>query len=75
LFGVPHAGHEVFQQNSAAVVDFRASRAEVLAARLARAERFIKLVEAKYRDPGLDIFSELAVKRLRTGELTKGADR
>ncbi|GHH79609.1 cytochrome P450 [Streptomyces sulfonofaciens] len=71
LFGVPYADRELFLSNSATIGDMRATEAEAYAARTAIAEYLIRLVEEKERHPGDDMFSDLAVNRLRTGELTK----
>jgi cytochrome P450 len=70
LFGVPYADREVFQQNSKVLVDLTSTLDEVNAARDAIMDYLLGLLEEKDRDPGDDLFSELAVKRVRTGELT-----
>lgn len=71
LFGVPYADRDVFQVNSATIVDLTKTGEEMHAARTAMSDYLIKLIEAKDRNPGDDLFSELAVTRVRTGELTK----
>ncbi|MFE9768825.1 cytochrome P450 [Streptomyces sp. NPDC005808] len=70
LFGVPYADREVFQQNSKVLVDLTVTAETALAARDAITDYLLGLLKEKDRNPGDDLFSELAVRRVRTGELT-----
>ncbi|MBV2353830.1 cytochrome P450 [Streptomyces sp. J2-1] len=70
LLGVPYQDHALFQRIAHTISDLEAPGAEVAAARTELSDYLLKLLERKDRDPGEDLFSELAVHRVRTGELT-----
>jgi cytochrome P450 len=70
LFGVPYAEREVFQQNSRVLIELTATQEEATAARDGIINYLLRLLEEKDRNPGDDLFSELAARRVRTGELT-----
>jgi cytochrome P450 len=70
LFGVPYADREVFQRNAKVLIDLTATLDETNAARDAIMDYLLGLLEDKDRNPGDDLFSELTVQRIRTGELT-----
>lgn len=69
LFGVPYADRAVFQQNSKVMVDLTSTLEEANEARGAIMDYLLALLQEKDRNPGDDLFSELAVQRIRTGEL------
>ncbi|MET7479094.1 cytochrome P450 [Streptomyces sp. NPDC005648] len=71
LFGVPYADRDVFQRHSRTIVNMNATNEDVAAARQALGDYLIGLLDEKDRDPGDDLFSELAVKRVRTGEVSR----
>jgi cytochrome P450 len=70
LFGVPYADREVFQKNATVVVS-RTASLEVNAANQALFSYMLELLARKDRQPGEDLFSELAAERVRTGQLTR----
>ncbi|MFC9845960.1 cytochrome P450 [Streptomyces sp. NPDC060223] len=70
LFGVPYSEREVFQQNSKVLVDLTSTLEAATAARDAIMDYLLGLLKEKNRNPGDDLFSELVVRRIRTGELT-----
>jgi cytochrome P450 len=60
----------VFQRNAATITDLTATAEQMMVARQALADYLTWLLEIKTREPGDDLFSELAAKRVATGELT-----
>ncbi|GAB3568789.1 cytochrome P450 [Amycolatopsis endophytica] len=71
LLGVPYEDHEFFQENSRVLVHRDTTPEEGVAAQ----ERLIGyldgLVQRKLADPADDLLSELATRRVATGELTR----
>lgn len=71
LLGVPYADHDFFQENSKTVIRRTATTEERRAA-IGRLMRYLDdLVGAKLDQPTDDLLSQLAVERVRTGELTR----
>ena len=71
LLGVPYADHEFFEERTRSLLNLGS---EPEAAR--RADRELldyldRLVAVKLVDPGDDLLSELAIERVKTGEITR----
>ncbi|MEU5259826.1 cytochrome P450 [Amycolatopsis sp. NPDC021455] len=71
LLGVPYTDHEFFQENSKIIVRRTATTAERRAATGRLMSYLDGLVGAKLAEPADDLLSQLAVERVRTGELTR----
>ncbi|MET8468611.1 cytochrome P450 [Streptomyces sp. NPDC006422] len=71
LLGVPYADHDLFQRNTQVIVKRDASPEESVAATTALADYLEELLAAKEARPADDLLSELAVKRVATGEMTR----
>ena len=70
LLGVPYADHDFFQQNTKIVIKRDTPPEQRYAASLRLQEYLYDLMGRKIADPVDDLLSELAVERVRTGELT-----
>jgi cytochrome P450 len=70
LFGVPYADRAIFQRNAQTIVSMKATTAEADAAIRNISDYMVELLERKDREPAEDLFGELAVRRVRTGELS-----
>lgn len=70
LLGVPYRDRAFFQRITHAISDLGATGAQVANARGELTDYLLALLEEKDRHPGDDLFSDLAVNRVRTGELT-----
>jgi len=70
LLGVPYADRAVFQQNAATLVAMDSTAQEIAAANKNVADYLADLLRRKDREPKEDLLSELAVQRVRTGELS-----
>ncbi|WP_255954537.1 cytochrome P450 [Streptomyces odontomachi] len=71
LLGVPYADHEFFQANSKITINRNSTAEESLAAQRRIIDYLEDLVGEKLAHPGDDLLSDLAVKRVATGELTR----
>jgi cytochrome P450 len=71
LLGVPYQDHDFFQSRSRTLIGTGASVEDVLEAQRELTDYLNRLVDAKLTDPGDDLLSTLAVRRVRTGELTR----
>ncbi|MEU2718370.1 cytochrome P450 [Streptomyces sp. NPDC007205] len=71
LLGVPFEDRKVLERCAAVLLRRSASAAEVAAADKARSEYFARLVEAKDQEPADDLLSELVVRHVRTGRITR----
>lgn len=70
LFGVPRQDRSVFQRYAATITSLDSTAEQMTSARHALAEYLIRLLDIKTREPADDLFSELAVKHVVTGQLT-----
>jgi cytochrome P450 len=71
VLGVPYADREVFQKNTQNILNINQSGAEVARAFDEMLTWLADFLDARGRDPEDDLMSEIAVKRVRTGEITK----
>ncbi|MBY8860879.1 cytochrome P450 [Nocardia sp. CA2R105] len=71
LLGVPYADHDFFQTNTKIVIKRDTPPEERSAATLRLQEYLDDLMGRKIADPADDLLSELAVERVRTGELSR----
>ncbi|MQY21626.1 cytochrome P450 [Nocardia macrotermitis] len=71
LLGVPYEDHDFFQDNTKVVIKRDSSPEERSAATLRLHEYLYDLMGRKIADPADDLLSELAERRVRTGELTR----
>ncbi|MFF9593927.1 cytochrome P450 [Streptomyces sp. NPDC014646] len=71
LLGVPYEKHDFFQRRTKVIVRRTSTPEEVREATEALTDYLDDLLTAKRATPGDDLLSELAVKRVATGELTQ----
>ncbi|MEV7043609.1 cytochrome P450 [Amycolatopsis sp. NPDC051061] len=71
LLGVPYADHGFFQENSRLLVKRDAGPAESVAAQQRLIGYLDDLIGRKLAEPADDLLSDLAARRVRTGELTR----
>jgi cytochrome P450 len=71
LLGVPYADHDFFQLQSRTLIDTGTSPEAAVAAEHELLTYLRRLIDAKLADPGEDLLSSLAVRRVRTGELSR----
>jgi len=71
LLGVPYADHDFFQANSRLLIRRDTEPEESVAAQQRLVDYLYELVGRKLAHPGDDLLSELAVKRVATGELSQ----
>ncbi|MFY1679520.1 MULTISPECIES: cytochrome P450 [unclassified Streptomyces] len=71
VLGVPYADREVFQKNTQDILDIGRSGADVTRAFEEMLSWLEEFLEAKGRDPQDDLMSEIAVRRVATGEIAK----
>jgi cytochrome P450 len=71
LLGVPYSDHDFFQANSKTIINRDATAAQRAAGVGALLEYLDRLVGVKLAEPADDLLSELAVERVRTGQLTR----
>jgi cytochrome P450 len=71
LLGVPYADHDFFQRNTAVLVKRDSTPEQVVAASEAITDYLDGLMAEKIAHPVDDVLSELAVKRVATGEMTQ----
>ncbi|TDD54117.1 cytochrome P450 [Nonomuraea terrae] len=72
LLGVPYADHDFFQAQSRILVKNDTPPEQARLAQQRLVDYLDELVGDKLARPGDDLLSELAVKRVATGELTRG---
>ncbi|MGW4486320.1 cytochrome P450 [Amycolatopsis sp. NPDC004368] len=70
LLGVPAADQGLFERIALTISDLEATGEQVTAARIELETHLIELLDHKGRHPAEDLLSDLAVNRIRTGELT-----
>ncbi|MFE9850016.1 cytochrome P450 [Streptomyces sp. NPDC005576] len=70
LLGVPYERHDFFQKQTKILVRRNGDPQEVVAASEALVDYLQELLADKLAEPGDDILSDLAVRRVATGELT-----
>ncbi|MGW0858213.1 cytochrome P450 [Streptomyces sp. NPDC002690] len=70
LLGVPYDKHDFFQRHTKVLVRRNGTPEEVVAASEALVDYLQELLTEKMAEPGDDILSDLAVRRVATGELT-----
>ncbi|MGW2839943.1 cytochrome P450 [Streptomyces sp. NPDC001493] len=70
LLGVPYEKHDFFQKHTKVLVRRNGDPEEVIAASEALIDYLEGLLTDKLAEPGDDILSDLATKRVATGELT-----
>ncbi|MEB8340781.1 cytochrome P450 [Streptomyces endophyticus] len=71
LLGVPYEDHDLFQRNTRVIVKRDSTPEETVAATTALADYLEELLAAKEAHPEDDLLSELATKRVATGEMTR----
>ncbi|MTD53329.1 cytochrome P450 [Amycolatopsis pithecellobii] len=71
LLGVPYDDHDFFQRNSSILLKRGTSAEEGAAAQKRLLDYLDELLGHKLADPGEDVLSDLAVQRVRTGELSR----
>ncbi|MFI5664194.1 cytochrome P450 [Streptomyces sp. NPDC051684] len=71
LLGVPYEDHDLFQRNTKVIVKRDSVPEETVAATTALADYLEDLLAAKEARPQDDLLSELATKRVATGEMTR----
>jgi cytochrome P450 len=71
LLGVPYADHDFFHANSVILVNRESSVEAVREANGKLLDYLDRLVTEKLANPGEDLLSELATKRVKVGELTQ----
>lgn len=71
LLGVPYEDHDLFQHNTKVLVKLSTAREESAAALAALTDYLERLLTAKLERPGNDLLSDIATRRVATGELTQ----
>ncbi|WP_425825868.1 cytochrome P450 [Streptomyces fractus] len=71
LLGVPYEDHDLFQRHTKVIVKRDAAPEDTVAATTALADYLEELLAHKQSRPEDDLLSELATKRVATGEMTR----
>jgi cytochrome P450 len=71
LLGVPYADHDFFQTNSKILINRDTPPEQAMAAQQRLIDYLDRLVGDKLAHPGDDLLSELVVRRVTTGELSR----
>ncbi|MFJ9123650.1 cytochrome P450 [Streptomyces sp. NPDC102340] len=71
LLGVPYEDHDLFQRHTKVIVKRDSAPEETVAATTALADYLEELLATKQSRPEDDLLSELATKRVATGEMTR----